>query len=361
MPTAYFQPHIAYQLFIVERIAATTTSEYVCSRRIQGGKLELLAAATTCCFELTACKAQAYLIDPINAPEPSAADGPGGSGFGSTFAPRPASIKSNSPSATSSRRPPRNESLKQSTPTKNGVSSSVRSANRSPPEKFPDYRADAFSDYESTHWRAASNGTPPSYQEATGSSDRPSRRRGSSLKERYPGDKSGEPLNIIRRDSLKAHRSPHLRKKNFPGADSIDRLDPAIGGRSYHHEGPYDAALLSRNRDPRHAPVAAVEQTNREALKATPRENIKDAVERHRPLDGVAVVPPGEQDKFGRTYNYEEGADLMREATTTDAGYKRWPGRVCTCDMISNEDVADTGTRSTTQQTSKASPSQCSL
>jgi hypothetical protein len=107
----------------------------------------------------------------------------------------------------------------------------------------------------------------------------------------------------------------------------IDRLDPAIGGRAYHHEGPYDAALLSRNRDAKTAPLKALETSNEEALKATPRENIRDAVERHKPLDGVAIVPPGEQDRFGRRYNYEEGADLMHEASSGDAGYKRWPGK----------------------------------
>ena len=153
------------------------------------------------------------------------------------------------------------------------------------------------------------------------------RRRGSSLKERYPGDKSHQPLDVIRRDSKKAYRSPHLHKRNLPGADMIDRLDPAIGGRAYHHEGPYDAALLSRNLNSKTAPLKALETSNKEALKATPRENIRDAVERHKPLDGVALVPPGEQDRFGRQYNYEEGADLMHEPSSGDPGYKRWPGK----------------------------------
>lgn len=148
------------------------------------------------------------------------------------------------------------------------------------------------------------------------------------MKERYPGDKSHQPLDVIRRDSKKAYRSPHLHKRSIPGADSIDRLDPAIGGIAYHHEGPYDAALMSRNRDPKNAPIGALETSNAEALKATPRENIKDAVERHKPLDGVAAVPPGQEDRFGRVYKYEEGADLMHEPSSADAGYKRWPGKV---------------------------------
>ncbi|KAI7251743.1 hypothetical protein KC335_g16193, partial [Hortaea werneckii] len=138
---------------------------------------------------------------------------------------------------------------------------------------------------------------------------------------------SHQPLDIIRRDSKKASRSPHLRRQHLPGADTIDRLDPAVGGRAYHHEGPYDAALQGVNRmDKKHAPIAALESSNQEALKATPAENVKDAVERHKPLDGVAVVPPGQPDRLGRTYNYEEGTDMMREGTGDDPGYKRWHG-----------------------------------
>ena len=69
------------------------------------------------------------------------------------------------------------------------------------------------------------------------------------------------------------------------------------------------------------SPVEAVSGSNEEALKATPREKIKDSIERHRPLDGVASVPSGLSDRNGNTYNYEEGTDLMIEGN-----YKRWPG-----------------------------------
>jgi hypothetical protein len=268
------------------------------------------------------------LIDPLTAPEPSAETGPGAH-FRSTFA--PASTTSGSSSPISSNNPYR-KSPTQSPPSadKNGTRTSARptSSSGSPREQFPAYRADAFADYESSSRRRSGSHsqTPPSYHEAT--SGTAGRRRGSSLRERYPGDKSHEPLDIIRRDSRKAYRSPHLSKRSIPGADSIDRLDPAIGGVAYHHEGPYDAALLSRNRDPKNAPLGALEASNAEALKATPQENIKDAVERHMPLDGVAVVPPGEEDRFGRVYKYKEGTDLMHEPSSGDAGYKRWPGKV---------------------------------
>lgn len=52
-------------------------------------------------------------------------------------------------------------------------------------------------------------------------------------------------------------------------------------------------------------------------------------MERHQPLDGVAVVPPGQPDRLGRTLNYEEGTDMMREGFNSEPGYKRWPGKVC--------------------------------
>ncbi|KAK7191635.1 uncharacterized protein CC84DRAFT_1162775 [Paraphaeosphaeria sporulosa] len=148
--------------------------------------------------------------------------------------------------------------------------------------------------------------------------------RGGSLRERYPGDPSTRPLDTIRKETKNAHRAPHLRKKNFTGADIIDRLDKTtIGGAAYHHEGPYDATNLSRNLDFKHSPVAAVAESNEEALRATPKENIVDSVQKHRPLEGVAIVPPGVPDRMGRTYDYKEGADLMREP---GADYKRWAG-----------------------------------
>ena len=149
------------------------------------------------------------------------------------------------------------------------------------------------------------------------------RRRVSSLTSRFPGDQSHRPLDIIKRDAKLANRAPHLRKNHTVGPDTIDSLDNVVG--AYHHEGPFDATLLARNTSLLNSPVEAVSGTNEEALKATPREKIIDSLERHRPLDGVAVVPPGMTDQAGRTYNYREGANMMIE----DGGnYKRWPGVV---------------------------------
>ena len=72
----------------------------------------------------------------------------------------------------------------------------------------------------------------------------------------------------------------------------------------------------------KNSPIEAVAGSNAEALRATPEEKVIDAVRKHRPLDGVAMVPPGQADREGRIYKYNEGTDLMIE----DGGnYKRWP------------------------------------
>ncbi|KAI9828910.1 MAG: hypothetical protein M1826_005833 [Phylliscum demangeonii] len=148
-------------------------------------------------------------------------------------------------------------------------------------------------------------------------------RRASSLSSRFPGDMTHRPLEMLKRESKAAHRAPHLRKHHLPGADAIDSLDNILG--AYHHEGPYDAALLARNTSFESSPLEAVRASNEKALEATPRELIQDSVERHRPLDGVSSIPPGMTDLAGREMRYEEGANMMIE----DGGdYKRWPGVV---------------------------------
>lgn len=289
-------------------------------------------------------QANAALVDPFNEPEPAQETGPGASLGQSTFAGMPSAQTGSSTShahARSSSNPFRN-----SPQNKSGVSSSARPAGQttppshgsprarqspagrsSPPTKFPEYRDATFAGQ--THRpRRSSEIPPPSYDAAIGSSTGGHRRRTSSLAQRYPGDQSHKPLDMIRKNSRKADKPHHLKKRSMQGPDTIDRLDPALGGRAYHHEGPYDAASLARNRDPKYAPVAALESTNQEAIRATPKENVKDAVERHMPLDGTAVVPPGEADRLGRTYDYEEGTDMMREGFNGEPGYKRWGGKV---------------------------------
>lgn len=285
-------------------------------------------------------QAAAYLIDPLTAPEPSAETGPG-----TSFRPPVETPDSGRSRKTSdSNNPFRNP------PTSGRHSRHASNASNGTPDKFPNYRETALGQLND-------GGTPPSYDAATGH-----RRRGSSLKERYPGDDSHKPLDILRRDSKKAHRSPHLTKRHMPGTDSIDRLDPTISQVPYHHEGPYDAALLSRNTKPEHSPVAALSGSNAEALKATPRENVKNSLDRHVPLDGTAVVPPGQEDRFGRRYNYEEGSNMMLDGDPAGGQYKRYPGVVS--DSVNMDPfemyqrLSLTMNSNTTQTTSRARASQ---
>jgi hypothetical protein len=291
-------------------------------------------------------QAAAELVNPFTEPEPSHETGPGAH-FGSTFAGMSESKTGSSASHTRSSSNPYRNAPK----AKSGASTSVNPVGQStppryasgsprirdspagrgsPPTKFPDYREAALG--SGTHrTRRSSENPPPTYDAVAGSSSGGGhRRRTSSLAQRYPGDESHKPLDNIRRDSRKASKPHHLKKRSMQGADIIDRLDPAIGGRPYHHEGPYDAASLARNRDPKYAPVAALETTNSETIRATPQEAIKDALDKHMPLDGVAVVPPGQPDRLGRTYDYEEGTDMMREGLNGEPGYKQWSGKVCT-------------------------------
>lgn len=139
---------------------------------------------------------------------------------------------------------------------------------------------------------------------------------------------SHRPLEQLRKEAKAANRSPHLRKKHLPGADTIDSLDRTMFGLAYHHEGPYDATLLARNTSSKYSPVEAVRGTNEEAIRATPKEYIKDSLTKHVPLQGTAVIPPGELGFDGRPMEYEEGADLMREEDAPGGAYKRWDGFV---------------------------------
>ncbi|KAK4444080.1 protein pal1 [Podospora aff. communis PSN243] len=157
--------------------------------------------------------------------------------------------------------------------------------------------------------------------------DAPLPRRGGSLRQRYPGDMSHRPLDMIKREHRAADHAPHLRthRRQQP-SDPIDLLDHTgpLPDAVYHHEGPFDPAMKSKNTNKMYSPVEAVKDTNIEALKATPVEFLKDSLDKHVPLQGTAIVPPGMKDMAGRTMEYEEGADLMREKDAAGGAYKRW-------------------------------------
>ena len=158
---------------------------------------------------------------------------------------------------------------------------------------------------------------------------RHTRHRASSLGQRFPGDKSHRPLDIIRKEVKVADRAPHLKRHHIPGADLIDSLDDSMGSL-YHHEGPYDATLRSRNNMSKkeYNPVEALKESNEEALRATPHENIQDSLRKHVPLQGVAVIPPGRRQYSGEIMMYREGDDMMRDDDAPGGAYKRWNGVV---------------------------------
>ncbi|KAJ2965922.1 hypothetical protein NQ176_g10389 [Zarea fungicola] len=111
-------------------------------------------------------------------------------------------------------------------------------------------------------------------------------------------------------------------RKRFSEADIIDRLDTI--GPIYHHGGPYDATLASRNMNKMYSPVEAVRDSNMAALRATPREFIMDSLIHHYPLQGTSTIPSGGFDGSGNVMNYQEGADLMREPDAAGGAYKRY-------------------------------------
>ncbi|KAI9047711.1 hypothetical protein LZ554_008421 [Drepanopeziza brunnea f. sp. 'monogermtubi'] len=242
--------------------------------------------------------AQKYLLGPLNEPEPSEETGPGAHFTSSVPRSRSSSSTSKSPATASTSKGP------------------FVSAYLTPPQSASPTRS-------SFH---PSNPYGPSRKVSGEHSDNANgkgRRRNSSLGQRFPGDMSHRPLDQLRKEEKAARRSPHLRKKHQPGADSIDKLDRTMFGL-YHHEGPYDATLMARNRSSKISPVEAVRETNAEAIKATPQEYIKDSLTKHVPLQGTSLIPPGMVSWDGKKMVYEEGADLMREPDAAGGAYKRW-------------------------------------
>jgi len=274
--------------------------------------------------------ASKYLLDPLNAPEPSEETGPG-THFSSTYAPGRSGASSSSYENEGKTKATVNVQQLRSPKNKYPPSAQSASPRRS---QFSGHRQDSFDGFsQAGPVRSVSmrsnrtsseipTSTAPSARSSTSYNNDGTRRRGSSLNERFPGDPSVRPLDRIRHETIAANRSRHLRRAQHSGQDSIDNLDTSFLG-GYHHDGPFEAASLARNRDLRSAPLAAIAGTNAEALKATPREMVIDSIRRHRPLHGVAYIPPGVEAPDGSKFYYEEGTDMNR---FNGADYKRWPG-----------------------------------
>ncbi|KAM0248036.1 hypothetical protein ACHAQJ_009617 [Trichoderma viride] len=293
--------------------------------------------------------AQKYILDPLTAPEPSQETGPGSSHYNHYRASLQAqsSAQHHLRQQSSSNSSFKNRSMKlagdqmQSERSDGADKYPTPPSSGSPSGKF--HPSNPFASLqESTdkvedktlisppdspegdraaraHQRHSMNGFPSTHRRGPRSDPGHSRNR--SLNERFPGDNSPRPLDIIKNDARAAER-PLRHRKRISDTDMIDALD-TIGG-TYHHGGPYDATLISRNLNKKYSPVAAVQDSNMEALRATPREYIIDSLERHVPLQGTSTVPPGAMDLGGSRMSYEEGADLMREPDAPGGAYKRY-------------------------------------
>jgi hypothetical protein len=104
--------------------------------------------------------------------------------------------------------------------------------------------------------------------------------------------------------------------------DIIDRMDDSVPPSLLrHHSGPFDPVTRSAYLPPKQSPLAALEHSTEEALKATPQVSIRDSLNKHVPLQNTAVVPPGEHIPGGPE---DEVLDYKEENLIGDIG--RWDG-----------------------------------
>lgn len=155
--------------------------------------------------------------------------------------------------------------------------------------------------------KAESNGAPPQYSNtSTVNHTSPSGSSSTFKKGHYsrPSEELAAHDRLTRKDSRA--------RKTIP-RDQIDNLDDILG--SYHHEGPFDATLASRQ-IPGRAPIDAVKYTNSLALHHTPSENINRSLHAHEPLDGTAGHGPGyvgvseRPGEASASYDFEHVGDL---------------------------------------------------
>jgi len=88
-----------------------------------------------------------------------------------------------------------------------------------------------------------------------------------------------------------------------------------------HHSGPFDAVTRSAYLSSQRSPLAALEHSTEDILKATPEVSIRDSLNKHVPLQNTAVVPPGEHVPGGLP---DEVLDYKEDNLLGDVG--RWQG-----------------------------------
>lgn len=113
--------------------------------------------------------------------------------------------------------------------------------------------------------------------------------------------KDATALDAIRRENRRARRDPL--QKALP-VDPIDKLDLSFGA-PFHHEGPYDSTLFSRQVKGK-APVDALRSSNQETIDATPPGSLVDSLKQKIPLDNVGSIPPGRAAPGGHIMDYRE-------------------------------------------------------
>ena len=121
-------------------------------------------------------------------------------------------------------------------------------------------------------------------------------------------------------NSTSRHHSRRFPKELPPDIIDImdDSLPPAL---MRHHGGPFDAVAKSAYLSENKSPLAALERSTKETLKATPTISIRDSLDKHIPLQNTAIVPPGEPVPAGLS---GEVLDYKEENLLGDVG--RWQG-----------------------------------
>ena len=80
--------------------------------------------------------------------------------------------------------------------------------------------------------------------------------------------------------------------------------------------------LLARNTSHKFLPIKPIRGANNKASKTIPRENIRDILDKHVLLLGIAIISLGIVALDGQTTDRKEGVDLMRELDTLSIAYR---------------------------------------